>query len=88
MTQIWYGMDFRQHRPTPVEEARWGFAVVEDSLWRAVPEFLRRLDTTLRERGLAGLPLEPTKPLSPMCQFLMCLKDPLWARERNQSRLK
>ncbi|MBN7796791.1 phosphoenolpyruvate carboxylase [Parahaliea mediterranea] len=58
IAQIWYGDDFRLQRPTPVDEAKWGFAVVEDSLWRAVPEFLRRLDTALRDCCGHGLPLE------------------------------
>ena len=35
IAQIWFGDDFRTERPTPVDEAKWGFAVVEDSLWRA-----------------------------------------------------
>ncbi|MEM1155324.1 MAG: phosphoenolpyruvate carboxylase, partial [Pseudomonadota bacterium] len=39
IAQIWFGDDFRTDRPTPVDEAKWGFAVVEDSLWRAVPNF-------------------------------------------------
>lgn len=58
IAQIWYGYDFRQERPTPVDEAKWGFAVVENSLWRAVPEFIRRLDRTLRESFQSGLPVE------------------------------
>lgn len=58
IAQIWYGEDFRREKPTPVDEARWGFAVVEDSLWQAVPEFLRRLDAALRQHGLDGLPLD------------------------------
>jgi phosphoenolpyruvate carboxylase len=58
IAQIWYGYDFRQERPTPVDEAKWGFAVVEDSLWRAVPEFLRRLDRTLLDNFDMGLPIE------------------------------
>lgn len=58
IAQIWYGDDFRTERPSPVDEARWGFAVVEDALWRAVPEFLRRLDSTLKETCDASLPLE------------------------------
>ena len=33
VTQIWFGDDFRAQRPTPVDEAKWGYAVVEDSLW-------------------------------------------------------
>ena len=58
IAQIWYGDDFRSARPSPVDEAKWGFAVVEDSLWRAVPEFLRRLDAALHECCGARLPLE------------------------------
>ncbi len=58
VTQIWYGDDFRLHRPTPVDEAKWGYAVVEDSLWRAVPEFLRRLDKALLEHTGERLPLD------------------------------
>ena len=58
IAQIWYGDDFRLERPTPVDEAKWGFAVVEESLWRAVPEFLRRLDKGLQEQCGLQLPLE------------------------------
>jgi phosphoenolpyruvate carboxylase len=58
ITQIWYGDDFRSERPSPVDEAKWGFAVVEDSLWHAVPEFLRRLDATLYACCGTRLPLE------------------------------
>ncbi len=57
VTQIWYGDDFRLQRPTPVDEAKWGFAVVEDSLWQAVPEFLRRLDKALSDHCGERLPL-------------------------------
>ncbi|MEM8659913.1 MAG: phosphoenolpyruvate carboxylase, partial [Pseudomonadota bacterium] len=63
IAQIWFGDDFRTDRPTPVDEAKWGFAVVEDSLWRAVPNFLRHLDQALQEFGMSGLPLE-AKPVS------------------------
>jgi phosphoenolpyruvate carboxylase len=58
IVQIWYGDDFRLQRPTPVDEAKWGFAVVEESLWRAVPEFLRRLDKGLMAHCGHGLPLD------------------------------
>ncbi|MFK8051121.1 MAG: phosphoenolpyruvate carboxylase [Halioglobus sp.] len=58
IAQIWYGYDFRQERPTPVDEAKWGFAVVEDSLWRAVPEFMRRLDRTLLDNFDVGLSID------------------------------
>ncbi len=58
IAQIWFGDDFRLERPTPVDEAKWGFAVVEDSLWRAVPEFLRRLDRALHDSCGEHLPLD------------------------------
>ena len=58
IAQIWYGDDFRTERPSPVDEAKWGFAVVEDSLWRAVPEYMRRLDAALQECCGSRLPLE------------------------------
>ena len=58
LAQIWFGDDFRVERPTPVDEAKWGFAVVEDSLWRAVPEFLRRLDRALYDSCGVQLPLD------------------------------
>ncbi len=57
IAQVWYGDDFRVSRPSPVDEAKWGFAVVEDSLWQAVPEFLRRLDRALNESCGQQLPL-------------------------------
>jgi phosphoenolpyruvate carboxylase len=58
VAQIWYGDDFRTERPTPVDEAKWGFAVVEESLWWALPEFLRRLDTCVEKYCGERLPLE------------------------------
>jgi phosphoenolpyruvate carboxylase len=58
IAQIWYGTDFRSDKPTPVDEARWGFAVVEDSLWAAVPQFLRRLNAALKTQGADGLPID------------------------------
>ncbi len=51
----WHTNDIRTERPTPVEEARWGFAVIENSLWRAVPEFLRGFDRELRRQTGQGL---------------------------------
>lgn len=58
VAQIWYGDDFRLERPSPVDEAKWGFAVVEDSLWQALPEFLRRLDDSLESHCSERLPLD------------------------------
>lgn len=57
ISQIWHSQDFRSQRPTPIDEARWGFAVIENSLWQAVPNFLRRLDSSLCAASGAGVPL-------------------------------
>lgn len=58
IAQIWHTPDFREHRPTPVDEAKWGFAVIENSLWNAVPSFLRRLDSTSNSALGDSLPLD------------------------------
>jgi phosphoenolpyruvate carboxylase len=58
VSQIWHTDEIRQQRPTPVEEAKWGFAVIENSLWQAVPKFLRTLDEQLQEVLGEGLPLD------------------------------
>ena len=43
IAQSWHTDEIRKHRPSPVDEAKWGFAVVENSLWEGVPAFLREL---------------------------------------------
>ena len=55
--EIWHTDEIRQVRPTAVDEAKWGFAVIENSLWQAVPDLLRNLDEQLRARGAPALPL-------------------------------
>lgn len=42
--EIWSTDEIRSVRPTAVDEAKWGFAVIENSLWQAVPDFIRHLD--------------------------------------------
>ncbi|NVK41496.1 MAG: phosphoenolpyruvate carboxylase [Oceanospirillaceae bacterium] len=58
ISQIWHTDEIRQQRPTPVDEAKWGFAVIENSLWQAVPKFLRQLDEQLHEVLGVCLPLD------------------------------
>ncbi len=58
IAEAWHTDEIRQTRPTPQDEARWGFAVLESSLWHALPDFLRELDTAMVERGLHPLPLD------------------------------
>src|SRR5690625_3267985 len=42
--EIWSTDEIRSERPSAVDEAKWGFAVIENSLWQAVPDFIRHLD--------------------------------------------
>jgi len=42
--EIWATDEIRTTRPTAIDEAKWGFAVIENSLWEAVPDFIRHLD--------------------------------------------
>lgn len=58
IAEIWRSDEIRQQRPTPVEEAKWGFAVIENSLWKAVPNLIRELDETLLQRGEDPLALD------------------------------
>ncbi|MBO1254541.1 phosphoenolpyruvate carboxylase [Alteromonas sp. 5E99-2] len=58
ISQAWHTEEIRSVRPTPVDEAKWGFAVIENSLWEAVPDFLRELDDKLTEHFETGLPLD------------------------------
>jgi phosphoenolpyruvate carboxylase len=57
VAEIWYTDEIRQQRPTPEDEAKWGFAVVEGALWDAIPRFYREVNTLLEERGLSPLPM-------------------------------
>ena len=52
IAQIWHTEEFLEQRPTPLDEARWSFAVIENSLWDAVPAFLRDIDQVATTNGL------------------------------------
>ncbi|GGX81047.1 phosphoenolpyruvate carboxylase [Litchfieldella qijiaojingensis] len=58
ISQAWHTDEIRHERPTPVDEAKWGFAVIENSLWQAVPDFHRDLDVLLLETAGERLPLD------------------------------
>ncbi|EOZ0750096.1 phosphoenolpyruvate carboxylase [Vibrio vulnificus] len=58
IAQSWHSDVIRKQRPTPLDEAKWGFAVVENSLWEAVPDFLRELDEKLKDYLDQGLPID------------------------------
>ncbi|MBB2495686.1 phosphoenolpyruvate carboxylase [Aquipseudomonas ullengensis] len=58
IAEAWHTEEIRRSRPSPVDEAKWGFAVIEHSLWQAVPNFLRRADQALQDATGLRLPLE------------------------------
>ncbi|HEX8595841.1 MAG TPA: phosphoenolpyruvate carboxylase [Pseudomonas sp.] len=58
IAEAWHTEEIRRTRPTPVDEAKWGFAVIEHSLWQAVPNYLRKADHALQAATGLHLPLE------------------------------
>ncbi|MEP1382478.1 MAG: phosphoenolpyruvate carboxylase [Paraglaciecola sp.] len=58
ISQAWHTEEIRTIRPTPVDEARWGFSVIENSLWEAVPDFIRELDKRFVDKFDLSIPLD------------------------------
>jgi phosphoenolpyruvate carboxylase len=56
--EIWSTDEIRTERPTAIDEAKWGFAVIENSLWQAVPEFIRHLDRLCERHLDQALPID------------------------------
>jgi phosphoenolpyruvate carboxylase len=56
ISQAWHTDDIRRSRPSPVDEAKWGFAVIENSLWHAVPRFLREFSAHVKAHLSLELP--------------------------------
>ncbi|KAJ4765390.1 Phosphoenolpyruvate carboxylase [Rhynchospora pubera] len=57
---LWETDELRRRKPTPVDEARAGLHIVEQSLWRAVPHYLRRVSNALKKHTGKPLPLTCT----------------------------
>lgn len=53
----WRTDEIRHQRPTPVDEAKWGFATIEQTLWYSIPQFLREFDAVVFEHTGQHLPL-------------------------------
>ncbi|WP_159567170.1 phosphoenolpyruvate carboxylase [Budvicia diplopodorum] len=58
VAQSWHTDEIRKIRPSPVDEAKWGFAVVENSLWEGVPAFMREFNDQLVDALGYNLPVE------------------------------
>ena len=63
LTSAWRTSSVRRTKPTAEGEARNGMAVVEETLWSAVPEHYRRIDRLLQRNGMERSP--PTPPPCP-----------------------
>jgi len=50
ISQAWHTNDIRAKRPTPLDEAKWGYAVIENSLWHAVPQFIRYFNQVTQDK--------------------------------------
>ena len=55
-TIIWNTDDLKRAKPTPFDEARWGLAIIEDSLWDTIPKVYRRLNSIFVQNMDKGLP--------------------------------
>lgn len=58
--QAWFTEEIRQQRPTPLDESRWGLNTIANSLWYAVPNFMRELDQLSIDMTNEALPIDYT----------------------------
>tara|TARA_Y100001935_G_scaffold230717_1_gene211261 strand:- start:2365 stop:5052 length:2688 start_codon:yes stop_codon:yes gene_type:complete len=56
LTIIWNTDDLKRFKPSPFDEARWGLAIIEDSLWDTIPKVYRRLNSIFLQNMDKGLP--------------------------------
>ena len=49
ITSVWKTDEIKRSRPTAVEEAKWGLAVIEDSLWNSIPKICSRFDNAVNK---------------------------------------
>lgn len=58
MTAVWQTSEVRSQKPSVVDEAKWGFAIIENSMWRAIPRFMRELNDVVKKALGRDLPLD------------------------------
>ncbi|WP_180087350.1 phosphoenolpyruvate carboxylase [Acinetobacter sp. YH12226] len=58
ISSAWQTDEIRQHRPTPIDEAKWGFTTIEQTLWNAIPKFIRELNGMVQAQCGQNLPLD------------------------------
>ena len=58
ITAIWKTDELKRSKPKPTEEAQWGLAVIEDSLWNAVPKICSRFNESVEVYTGKKLPID------------------------------
>jgi len=58
ITSIWKTDELKRSKPKPTEEAQWGLAVIEDSLWNAVPKICSRFNEAVEFHTGKKLPID------------------------------
>jgi len=58
ITATWETDEVRHARPSPLDEVKGGLFVFEQTLWSALPQYLRTVDEALRKHTGRSLPLE------------------------------
>lgn len=58
MTAVWQTSEVRSQKPTAADEAKWGYAIIESSMWQAVPLFIREMQHIVKNTLQRDLPLD------------------------------
>jgi len=60
ITELWETDEIRRQKPTPLDEAKSGLVVFDQTLWDAVPQVLHTLSRILQKHTQKRLPLDAT----------------------------
>ena len=60
IAEVWFTDEIRTERPTPQEEAKWAYAVIEHSFWTAIPRLWEGVEQLLLQFTGERLPLTAT----------------------------
>jgi len=60
IAEVWFTDEIRNEKPTPEAEAIWGYTIIEQSFWNAIPRLWEGLDSLMEEVTGERLPLGAT----------------------------
>jgi len=60
ITALWQTDEIRRRKPTPIDEAKGGLHIIEQSLWTALPKVLRKFSQALKKLTGKDLPISAT----------------------------